>query len=151
MMAGIGNANTAPEIIIRKALHASGFRYRTHDKRYPGKPDIVLPKYRAIINVNGCFWHGHECYLFKLPDTKTDFWQNKIRENVERDKRNLAALREAGWRVCVVWECAVKGAVHRESIPTTIKVLSDWLKGSDDYLEIDGGASGQDNPRFSTS
>jgi len=147
-MAGIGSENTAPEIIIRKALHSAGFRYRVHDKRYPGRPDIVLPKYRAIININGCFWHGHGCYLFKLPATKTDFWDEKIRQNSERDERNLVALKEAGWRVCNLWECAVKGVVHRNYLPTTVSAISEWLKGNDDYLEIDGGASAQDAPRF---
>jgi DNA mismatch endonuclease, patch repair protein len=148
MMSGIGGRNTGPEVAIRKALHAKGFRFRIHDRRYPGTPDIVLPKYRALINVNGCFWHGHGCYLFRMPETRTEFWQKKIHENMTRDDRNHVALENTGWRVCIVWECAIKGAFHREYLPDIIRVLSDWLVGSSRYLEFDGGFSGKDVPRF---
>lgn len=148
MMAGISGRNTGPEITIRKALHAQGFRYRIHDKRYPGTPDIVLPKYQALINVNGCFWHGHGCYLFKMPETKTEFWHKKIHDNKTRDERNNEALENAGWRVCTIWECALKGAFHRKHLPDIIRTLSDWLFGSSRYLEFDGGFSGKDVPRY---
>lgn len=147
-MAGIGPKNSAPEIIIRKALHSAGFRFRLHDKRYPGRPDIVLPKYRVIINVNGCFWHGHGCYLFKLPATRTDFWEEKIRQNRQRDDKNLIALMEAGWRVCKLWECSLKGSVHRKFLPVTISAISDWIRGESVYIEISGGTSSQDTPQY---
>jgi DNA mismatch endonuclease (patch repair protein) len=88
-MSGIKNANTKPEIQIRQLLHHAGFRYRLHNAALPGKPDLWLARYRAVIEVNGCFWHGHDCHLFKLPSTRTDFWQTKIASNRARDARHL--------------------------------------------------------------
>lgn len=109
MMAGIWGKNTKPEIVVRKGLHALGFRFRIHDRKLPGKPDLVLPKYNAAIFVHGCFWHGHDCHLFKWPQSRTDFWREKILGNRANDEKALDALEKAGWRVLVIWECALKG------------------------------------------
>lgn len=109
-MRAIRSRNTRPELLVRKYLHAAGFRYRLHDKRLPGKPDIVLPRYRAVIFVHGCFWHGHDCKYFILPKTRTEFWQKKIEANRARDREHIVQLNQLAWRVIVVWECEVKAA-----------------------------------------
>jgi DNA mismatch endonuclease (patch repair protein) len=108
-MSRIRNKDTKPEILVRKFLFANGFRYRLNDKKLPGKPDIVLPKYKTVIFVNGCFWHGHEnCKYFKLPATRTEWWKEKIEGNIKNDITKHALLREAGYKVMVIWECEVK-------------------------------------------
>ncbi len=110
-MARIRGKDTAPELIVRRYLHAAGFRYRLHDSRLPGKPDIVLPKYQVIIFVQGCFWHGHGAACSrggKPPKANAHFWEAKFVYNKERDQRNQMALAELGWRVLVVWECELK-------------------------------------------
>src|SRR3989339_421835 len=108
-MSRIKNKNTKPEILVRKFLFANGFRYRINDKKLPGKPDIVLPKYKTVIFVNGCFWHGHEnCKYFKLPGTRTEWWKEKIEGNIKNDLKKHAILTEAGYRVIVIWECEIK-------------------------------------------
>jgi DNA mismatch endonuclease, patch repair protein len=99
MMAGIGPANTKPEMLIRRGLHALGYRYRLHVKGLPGKPDLVFPGRRAAIFVHGCFWHGHDCTLFRWPATREDFWRNKIAGNINRDRKTAALLLDQGWRV----------------------------------------------------
>lgn len=109
MMSGIRAKNTKPELIIRKGLFAKGLRYRLHDKKLPGKPDLVFPKFRVVLFVNGCFWHGHACDLFKIPSTNSDFWKNKIGTNQANDEKNKELLLAAGWRVVTIWECAIKG------------------------------------------
>ena len=125
-MAAIRGSDTKPEMIVRKGLHVHGFRYRLHDKKLPGRPDLVLPKHRAVIFVNGCFWHGHHCELFRWPSTREEFWREKITANVERDRRNAALLTKAGWRIGVVWECSLKGK-NRLSAETVVQALADWL------------------------
>lgn len=110
MMAGIRGRNTKPEILIRSLLHRQGFRFRLHARNLPGKPDMVFPRYRAVIFVHGCFWHGHDCPLFKWPSTRPEFWREKIGRNQNNDNRTRTALITAGWRVGVVWECAIRGA-----------------------------------------
>jgi len=115
MMSGIRGKNTKPEIVLRKALHARGFRYRIHDRTLPGRPDIVLPKWKAVILVQGCFWHGHDCSLFRMPSTRQEFWCEKIEGNRARDARNREQLVDLGWRVLEVWECAMKGPGRLES------------------------------------
>jgi DNA mismatch endonuclease (patch repair protein) len=127
MMAGIGGKNTRPELIIRRGLHALGFRFRLHDAALPGKPDLVLPRWRAVIQVHGCFWHGHDCALFRWPGTREDFWRRKINRNVERDREVEAALDRAGWRVLTVWECALKGR-ERIGAQRAIGAAADWLR-----------------------
>jgi len=108
-MSRIRSRNTRPEIVIRKGLHAAGLRFRLHRKDLPGKPDLVFPKHLAAIQVHGCFWHGHDCTMFKWPITRADFWKDKISRNRERDRVSLLALQNEGWRVLVVWECALRG------------------------------------------
>ncbi|MDC4713936.1 DNA mismatch endonuclease Vsr, partial [Acinetobacter baumannii] len=107
IMASIKGRDTKPEILIRKLLHKRGFRFRLHVKELPGKPDVVLKKYKAVIFINGCFWHGHkDCHLFKLPATRTDFWEEKINKNQLNDTKTIKLLLDNDWRVCVVWECS---------------------------------------------
>lgn len=108
-MSNIHSSNTKPEEIVRKYLFQKGFRYRKNDKRYPGKPDIVLPKYRVVIFVHGCFWHQHkDCRYAVLPKSNPDYWLPKLTRNMERDDKSINALQELGWRVIIVWECALK-------------------------------------------
>lgn len=107
-MSRIRSTNSKPEEIVRKYLFSQGFRYRKNDKRYPGKPDIVLPKYHTIIFVNGCFWHMHGCSRSRPPRSNQDYWIPKLERNRERDKRNIKALENSGWKVIVVWECEIK-------------------------------------------
>lgn len=109
MMAGIGSRNTRPEMTVRRGLHARGLRYQLHARDLPGKPDLVFPGRRAVIFVQGCFWHGHGCALFRWPSTRTDFWKVKIAGNIARDQRVREQLRDEGWRILDVWECALKG------------------------------------------
>lgn len=137
MMSGIRGKHTAPEMLIRRGLHARGFRYRLHDKTLPGKPDIVLPRYGAVIQVQGCFWHGHDCHLFHWPSTRVVFWREKIKSNIERDRNSSLALREAGWRILTVWECALKG---REKLrpEEVVAMVTDWIVAGDDDMEIWG-------------
>ena len=107
MMSGIRGKDTKPELAVRRALHRAGYRFRLHRKDLPGRPDIVLPKYHAVIFVHGCFWHGHGCRHFKIPKTRTDFWLDKIMANAKRDRLNAESLRAAGWSVLIVWECEI--------------------------------------------
>lgn len=138
MMSGIQGKNTRPELLIRKMLHKAGFRYRLHSKELPGKPDIVLPKYRAVVLVNGCFWHGHGCHLFKWPSTRKEWWETKIYRTIEKDEENLAALQASGWRTAIVWECAIKGRT-RLNLDTIANSLFTWLGSNDqDDLVISG-------------
>lgn len=136
-MSGIRGKNTKPEIVIRKALFAKGFRYKLHDKKLPGQPDLVFPKYRAVIFVHGCFWHMHGCHLFKWPSTRQAFWREKITGNSERDKKNIITLQETGWRVLIVWECAVKGPARMDVEELSLHIAS-WLQGSRVSGELSG-------------
>jgi len=109
-MSQIKGKNTKPEILVRKFLFANGFRYRLHDKKLPGKPDIVLPKYKTVIFVNGCFWHGHKnCKYFTVPKTRTKWWSDKIKSNQRNDKKNIKLLIKDGWHVITLWQCDLKG------------------------------------------
>lgn len=137
MMAGIRAKNTKPEMAIRRSLHASGFRYKLYDKSLSGKPDLVFPKYRAVIFVHGCFWHGHYCDRFKLPKTRTEFWYQKIMANRERDLAVKTALEQDGWRIAVIWECSLKktaGAMDRQHLIQ----ITEWLKSDSPSFEASG-------------
>ena len=138
MMSGIRGKDTKPEIIIRCLLHQFGYRFRLHRKDLPGRPDIVLPKWRTVIFVNGCYWHGHEdCHLFRPPKTRTEFWTNKIEKNQARDQRNHTALEDAGWKVLVIWECAVskKLSLTAEQLEAAIAAA---LASSESQITIRG-------------
>jgi len=135
VMRSIKGKDTKPELIIRKALHQKGFRYVLHDKSLPGKPDIVLPKYRAIVQVNGCFWHGHDCHIFKLP--RQLHWREKIHRNRERDSENIDAYKCSGWRVLVVWECALQGK-SKLPIQELKHSMTNWLLYDGSDAEIKG-------------
>ena len=135
MMAGIRGRNTKPEILLRSGLHRRGLRFTVKSK-LPGKPDLVLPRHRVVVFFHGCFWHGHDCPLFKLPATRTDFWKEKIGKNRERDMRILASLVIDGWRVAVLRECAIRGAGKRPW-DTVCDDFTDWIRGrQDSTLEI---------------
>lgn len=132
MMAGIRGKNTKPELLLRKALHSDGFRFRLHDKSLPGRPDLVFPRYKAAVLVHGCFWHGHEgCKYFKVPSTRREFWLTKIEGNRDRDERSRAALEAAGWRTAVVWECAT-----RHDPVEAVASVEKWLIGKAPRLDI---------------
>lgn len=136
-MAAIRGADTKPEMMIRRGLHARGFRFRLHDRQLPGRPDLIFPKHHAALFVHGCFWHGHGCHLFRWPGTREDFWREKIGANVARDATSTEALHEAGWRVGVVWECALKGRQKRP-VDDLLNVISDWLTAADGDLSLQG-------------
>ena len=135
MMSGIGSKDTKPELLVRRGLHALGYRYRLHDRRLPGRPDLVFPKRRAVIFVNGCFWHGHDCSLFRWPSTRADFWRDKIGANIDRDRRNREALIGAGWRVLDIWECTIRGATKRPS-DEVLACCSDFIESSMSFGSI---------------
>jgi len=123
-MANIRGKDTKPELLLRKAMHARGFRFRLHDKRLPGSPDLVFPRYRAAVFVHGCFWHRHEgCRFATTPTTRPEFWAEKFQANLERDRRCEAALLAANWSVAILWECDIKS-----SIENTANKLARWLK-----------------------
>jgi len=126
MMAGIRGKDTQPELVLRRGLHRLGFRYRLHVASLPGKPDLVFPRHYAVIQVNGCFWHCHECHLFKWPGSRVEFWRTKIMRNREKDAEASAALVQAGWRVLTVWECAFKGRTRRKEQDVIADVAA-WL------------------------
>lgn len=136
MMSGIRGKNTKPELLIRKALHNRGFRYRLHSANLPGKPDLVFPRYNAVLFVHGCFWHGHNCKLFKLPATHTEFWQEKISANKIRDFRQLDELHAKGWRTIVVWECTTRG-VSAALFDKLIDRIASWLTLEKNSIHID--------------
>jgi DNA mismatch endonuclease (patch repair protein) len=124
-MAAIKGKNTKPEMVVRKFLHAQGFRYRLHVKDLPGKPDIVLPKYKTVIFVHGCFWHGHEgCKYYVVPKTKTDWWLNKINGNIENDKKAFEALNKQGWKIIEIWECELKPMTKPNTLTNLPKLIS---------------------------
>jgi DNA mismatch endonuclease (patch repair protein) len=137
IMAAVGQKNTGAEILLRSALHRLGIRYRLHDRSLPGSPDLLLPRYRAVIFVHGCYWHGHGCYRSTIPKTRKTFWTRKFTANRARDDRKRSQLLEAGWRVLTVWECALKGKTAKP-IDRTAMVVRAWLESSRSTGEIEG-------------
>jgi DNA mismatch endonuclease (patch repair protein) len=135
IMSRVGQKNTGAEMILRKALHRLGLRYRLHDRRLPGSPDLVFPRFRAAVFVNGCYWHSHGCYRSTVPKSAQEFWNEKFRANRARDERNVSLLREAGWRVLTVWECAVRGKTARPNVGLTVQ---SWLHSRSGLSEISG-------------
>lgn len=126
IMSKIRGKETKPEIIVRKFLFSEGFRYRINDERYHGKPDLVLPKYKTVIFIHGCFWHCHEdCKASKLPKTNAAFWEKKIYDNVARDRKNIEKLKDEGWNVIVVWQCEINNKAKRNE---RLKLLAEQIK-----------------------
>lgn len=124
-MSRIKGKDTKPEMLVRRYLHAHGYRYKLHDKTLPGKPDIVLPKYRTLIFVHGCFWHGHtHCRYYVVPKTRTDWWLHKINTNKCNDARAVKALKHDGWKIITIWECALKPAKLENTLSALLKKLS---------------------------
>lgn len=116
-MSRIRSGNTKPELLVRKFLHAQGFRYKLHDKKLAGKPDIVLPKYKTVIFIHGCFWHGHKnCKYFTVPKTRTQWWLNKIHCNKVNDEKAVKLLRKEGWKIIILWECRLKSAKAEKTL-----------------------------------
>lgn len=135
MMSGIRGKNTKPELLVRRALHARGFRYRIHAKNFPGQPDLLLPKYRAAIFVHGCFWHGHDCPLFKIPGTRQEFWLEKITRNQRRDTMVRTQIEALDWRQLTIWECSFRGS-GKIGIDETVERASSWLTSGQPSAEI---------------
>lgn len=146
MMSGIRGVNTRPELFVRKALFARGFRYRIHARGLPGKPDIVLPRWKAAILVHGCFWHGHaNCKLAKIPSTRIAFWESKLARNREVDLRTNAQLEEFGWRVLTIWECALRGT-DRLVFEDMLSTVEGWIRGNRSSSEIRGCRNHEGGP-----
>ncbi len=124
-MSRIKGKDTKPEMLVRRFLHANGFRYKLHDKSLPGKPDIVLPKYQTVIFVHGCFWHGHNgCKYFVVPKTRTAWWLNKINSNIANDTKAIKALKKEGWKIINLWECDLKPLEINKALQPLLKKLS---------------------------
>jgi len=143
MMSCIRAKDTKPEVIVRKKLHSYGYRYRKNLKNLPGTPDIVLKKYGAVIQIYGCFWHGHNCNDFKWPATRPEFWKNKINGNQKRDHFSEQQLVDAGWKVLIVWECAVKKATRGKeyaNLEELVDQISSWIKSDSKGLKHIGGS-----------
>lgn len=137
MMANIKGVNTRPEKTVRSLFHKQGFRYLIHNKKLAGRPDLTFPKYKAVVFVNGCFWHGHNCSLFKWPSSNIDFWKKKISDTKRRDLQNLFALNEGGWKILIIWECALKGK-QKIDINILSLLLQEWLLNKSTNEEITG-------------
>jgi DNA mismatch endonuclease (patch repair protein) len=144
MMSGIRSKNTKAEIEIRKRLFAFGFRYRLHDSKLPGKPDIILPRYKAVIFFNGCFWHAHECHLFKWPSSRRTFWKKKLTRNKEKDIENNEALKKLGWRTLIIWECSFRSSGKKDwsKIEGIVSKARRWIDSKSEYKEIKGSKIG---------
>ncbi len=135
-MSGIKGKNTKPELSLRKSLHKVGFRYKLHDTSLPGRPDLAFPKYKAVIQINGCFWHRHDCHLFKWPKTNPKFWKEKINSNRIRDRVSQEKLLSMDLRVLVIWECALKGK-NKIQLNRVVNRVSKWLKSKSLFKEIE--------------
>lgn len=144
MMSNIKSKNTRPEVALRKRLHSLGFRYSLHHASLPGQPDLALPKWNTAIFVHGCFWHWHGCSLSKMPQSRREFWEAKLKTNQERDNKNLAALLKSGWRCIVVWECSIKGRAGRENLSKIADQIARWItQESETLLIIEGLGDGK--------
>jgi DNA mismatch endonuclease (patch repair protein) len=137
IMASVGQKDTGAELLLRRALHKIGLRYRLHCRSLHGSPDLVLRRFRAVVFVHGCYWHSHGCYRSTVPKSRQPFWIEKFSANRRRDERDLRLLHESGWRVLTVWECALRGKTARTS-SVIAKAVKAWLASSDDIGEIAG-------------
>lgn len=141
-MSRVRSKDTKPELIVRSSLHKMGYRFRVYVKHLPGNPDVVLPKYRAVIFIHGCFWHGHsDCKGGEIPKTRSLFWKEKICENISRDKEAYTQLNLSGWRIAIIWECALK---NKSVTFDTFKKLNEWIRSGLDNLEIPITNQGQE-------
>lgn len=143
-MSRIRGRDTKPEMVVRRGLHARGFRFRLQARDLPGRPDLILPRHRAVVFVHGCFWHGHGCHLFQMPATRREFWEAKIARNRERDAQACDALAADGWRTLTVWECALRGR-YRMPDSVVLDRCEEFLKDASSAIEISGAppAGGQ--------
>lgn len=137
-MSRIKGKDTKPEMLIRRGLHARGLRYRLHDRSLPGRPDLVFPKYRTAVFIHGCFWHAHGCAISKLPTTRLDFWQTKLTTNAARDRNAIDRLQAEGWRVLVIWECALRGARKLKDVDVLTAATRYIEAGTELLLELQG-------------
>ena len=138
MMSQIRGKNTKPELLIRHHLFRLKFRFRLHDKKYPGTPDLILRKYSAAIFIHGCFWHGHDCRYFTMPKTNRSFWEKKLRTNMANDVKSAELLLSSGWRVCWIWECSTRGKSESELAMIADRVAK-WIRSDHEFLEIREG------------
>jgi DNA mismatch endonuclease (patch repair protein) len=142
IMASVGQKDTGAEIVLRSALHTAGLRYRLHDRSLPGSPDLVFPRFRAVVFIHGCYWHAHGCYRSTVPKSSRAFWENKFAANKARDHKKAQALLADGWRVLNVWECALKGKTA--SKPDSVaRAVRRWLRSSEVRGEISGHNAGE--------
>ena len=138
IMASFSGKDTKPELWLRKALHRKGYRYRIHDKSLSGKPDIVFRRFNAVVFVHGCFWHGHNCPLFRMPSSNEQYWKVKINSKRRRDTKVNSQILEKGWRILTVWECSLKGNA-KMNLDSLISAIEDWLCCESNFLEIREG------------
>lgn len=138
VMSRVRSKDTKPELQIRRGLHAQGFRYRLHAKHLPGKPDLVFRRFKSVIFVNGCFWHGHSCPRCRMPSSNSEYWKRKVARNAERDVANRRSLLDEGWRVLTIWECALTGK-SKLGLNQVIALASAWLLSTESMCEIKGG------------
>ncbi|WP_245619822.1 very short patch repair endonuclease [Methylomicrobium agile] len=131
-MSKVSQKNTKPEMKLRQSLHRLGLRYRLHVKKLPGSPDMVFPRFKAVLFVHGCFWHRHGCKATTTPKSSKEFWLKKFNDNVTRDKRHIEELANQGWRIAIVWECALKG--NNEQIDSVAIILREWLKSEAKFI-----------------
>lgn len=136
-MSRIRGRDTKPEMLVRRGLHAAGLRFRLHARDLPGRPDLVFPRFRAVVMVHGCFWHGHGCPMCRLPATRPDFWARKIEGNRIRDRHTGEALAQSGWRVMTVWECSLRGPA-RQSLDDVLKQCAGFIRSGGQRAELGG-------------
>jgi DNA mismatch endonuclease (patch repair protein) len=137
IMASVGQKDTGVELLIRRALHKIGLRYRLHDRSLPGSPDLVFAQYHAVVFVHGCYWHSHGCHRSTIPESRREFWTAKFQANRSRDERTIGVLLNNGWRVLTVWECALRGKTARPSF-IIAKAVKTWLVSSENFGEVAG-------------
>ncbi|WP_247896243.1 very short patch repair endonuclease [Azospirillum argentinense] len=141
-MSRIRGKDTKPELMLRRGLHAAGLRFRLHSRDLPGRPDLVFSRHRAVVLVHGCFWHGHDCPMCKMPATRPEFWAAKLDGNRTRDWRTAEALRAAGWRLLTVWECSLKGPA-RLPLDMALRRCADFIRGEEGQAELTGDWAGR--------
>lgn len=137
VMSRVKSKDTAPELLIRKSIHRLGLRYKLHDSKLPGKPDLVFPKYHAVVFIHGCFWHGHDCGRTGIPKNNREFWAEKIERNKRNDNKHITTLTNTKWRALTVWECAIQGK-NKIKIDDLAGLIRDWLLSGKIYGAIEG-------------